>query len=80
MEITKKIKIFPDPEFCGGPIDGEHKDCQFLVLNEDCCLFLDEKEEFTELDWKVNSLGENISTKCDLCKEEHQKQLKLNSK
>jgi hypothetical protein len=76
IEIDRKPKIFDDPKWCGAPTETDYKECQFLVLNEECGFFTDDKGEFIELEQKLNDLEDDISIKCDECKQAY-KEAKL---
>lgn len=67
IPINSPPEIFDHPKFCGGPSKTGFEECRFLVYNEDCCFFLDEKEEFTDLESSVNEFDDLIAEKCPEC-------------
>ena len=69
IEINDKPKIFDDEKGCCGPTEDGFKECRFLVHNEECCFFLNEKEEFLYLEREENKFNEWNAVKCDQCKE-----------
>lgn len=73
IEIDHKPLIFDDPKWCAGPTEIGHRDCRFLVYNEDCCFYSFDEDEFVGLSQKENQFEELTAIKCDECKEAYQK-------